>query len=375
MSLEGELNITHVLRGKITSLGAINAPDKSLTIDGASADAKATGDALAKKADKAANGTVLSENADYAEIGWWLDGNPDNEDRTGYFVCIADDVHGTGMRKAKSVDDVRGVVVTEPAFAGGATAEKFDENGQLLPKYDYIGIMGLVAVIDDGSCVVNERCMPNDEGIATASNNNLGYHVIERIDRRSILIAIEPNSDMVQRIKTEVEELQVKDEELQNKTEELQAKDEELESGKVDKEEGKALSTNDFTNEYKEKIDGIEAGANKYVLEEGSVTAEKIADEAVRIRKTNVSVPTSAFKANAGNEDYPYKAAITIDGADGNMKPDVTFGFAEVSSGIFAPIAESFNGGGGGDGAGGVYIYASEIPEADITIPVIDLWR
>lgn len=280
MSLEGELNITHVLRGKITSLGVINAPDKSLTVDGASADAKATGDALAKKADKATNGTVISENADYAEVGWWLDGNPDNEDRTGYFVCIADDVHGTGMRKAKSVDDVRGVVVTEPAFAGGATAEKFDENGQLLPKYDYVGIMGLVPVIDDGSCVVNERCMPNDEGIATASNNNLGYHVIERIDRRSILIAIEPNGDMVQRIKTEVEELQ--NGKADNATvEELCANVEGLQNGKVDKESGKALSTNDFTDAYKQKLDGIEAGANKFTIEDGAVTGSKIANGAV----------------------------------------------------------------------------------------------
>ena len=360
MSLAGELNITHVLRGKITSLGAINAPDKSLTIDGASADAKATGDALATKADKAKNGTVISENADYAEVGWWLDGNPNNEDRTGYFVCIADDVHGTGMRKAKPTDDVRGVVVTQPAFAGGATADKFDENGQLLPKYDYVGIMGLVAVIDDGSCVVNERCMPNDEGIATASNNNLGYHVIERLDRRSVLIAIEPNGDMVQRIKTEVEELQAK-------AEELQAKDEELESGKVDKEDGKALSTNDFTNEYKEKLDGIEAGANKYVLADNSVTANKIASDAVRIRSTDVAVATTAFVEDTTYEDFPYRAAITINGATAAMKPDVTFAYAEVASGIFCSVAESYD--------GGVYIYASEVPEADITIPVIDLWR
>lgn len=34
---------------------------------------------------------------------------------------------------------------------------------------------------------------------------------------------------------------------------------------KVDKIDGKQLSTNDFTNEYKSKLDGIEANANKYV--------------------------------------------------------------------------------------------------------------
>lgn len=36
-------------------------------------------------------------------------------------------------------------------------------------------------------------------------------------------------------------------------------------SGKVDKEIGKGLSTHDFTNAYKTKLDGIAEGANKYV--------------------------------------------------------------------------------------------------------------
>lgn len=39
-----------------------------------------------------------------------------------------------------------------------------------------------------------------------------------------------------------------------------------LELGKVDKVEGKELSSNDFTDAYKTKLDGIAAQANKYVL-------------------------------------------------------------------------------------------------------------
>lgn len=48
---------------------------------------------------------------------------------------------------------------------------------------------------------------------------------------------------------------------------------------KVEKAEGKGLSTNDFTNAYKEKLDGIEAGANKYVLLDGSVTKAKLGSD------------------------------------------------------------------------------------------------
>lgn len=40
-----------------------------------------------------------------------------------------------------------------------------------------------------------------------------------------------------------------------------------LESGKVDKVEDKGLSSNDFTNAYKTKLDGIAAQANKTIVD------------------------------------------------------------------------------------------------------------
>lgn len=40
-----------------------------------------------------------------------------------------------------------------------------------------------------------------------------------------------------------------------------------LESGKVDKVEGKGLSSNDFTDAYKTKLDGIAAQANKTIVD------------------------------------------------------------------------------------------------------------
>lgn len=45
------------------------------------------------------------------------------------------------------------------------------------------------------------------------------------------------------------------------------ARIEALESGKVDKVEGKELSSNDFTDAYKSKLDGIAAQANKTTVE------------------------------------------------------------------------------------------------------------
>ena len=154
------------------------------------------------------DGTVVSQNADFAEVAEWADGNPDNEDRTGYFVCANVPVDGIVMKKATSIDDVKGVSILAPAFAGNYSKDKLDSNGNLLPKYSYVAIIGFVPVIDNGTCEVGGRCMPDDNGCAVPSSNSMGYQVVNRIDENRVLIIIEPNGDMVQRIKTRVNELQ-----------------------------------------------------------------------------------------------------------------------------------------------------------------------
>lgn len=45
-----------------------------------------------------------------------------------------------------------------------------------------------------------------------------------------------------------------------------------LESGKVDKVEGKVLSSNDFTNAYKTKLDGITVQANKTIVDNSLIS-------------------------------------------------------------------------------------------------------
>jgi hypothetical protein len=156
-----------------------------------------------------ATNTVISPNADYAEIGEWADGNPDGENRLGYFIAIAEvGDNTTKIRKATSQDDVRGVTVYNPAFSGNAAASKYGKDGELLKQYNYVGIMGIIPVIDKGRCTVQGRCMPADDGTAIPSTNNMGYGVLERIDATHVLIAVEPGADMIQRVKTDVEALE-----------------------------------------------------------------------------------------------------------------------------------------------------------------------
>lgn len=89
-----------------------------------------------------------------------------------------------------------------------------------------------------------------------------------------------------------------------------------LESGKVDKVEGKELSSNDFTDAYKTKLDGIAAQANKYVLPTATASAlggVKIGSNitladggTISITKANVTSalgvdPTTTYVKKAGD--------------------------------------------------------------------------
>lgn len=150
------------------------------------------------------DGTVISGNANYAEVGEWVDGNPDAEDRIGYFVCVDNTTAKMTMRKATEIDDVRGVTITAPAFSGNCSNDKFDSDGNLIAKYSFVAVMGNASVIDNGTCTVNGRCMPTNDGTAIPSPNSMGYQVISRIDATHVLIMVEPQADMLVRIKNDV---------------------------------------------------------------------------------------------------------------------------------------------------------------------------
>lgn len=174
-----------------------------------------------------------SSGADYAEYFEWLDGNPDNEDRRGYFVTI----DGEKIKFATPGDYILGIISALPAVIGNGDEDwqgKFlhDEFGDFIPEeiayteektiqqlnaegvledrkvtvtkhtmgykvnpdynpdetyvsradrpeWDAVGMMGVLAVRDDGTCEVNGFCEVADGGIATASES--GYRVIKRV--------------------------------------------------------------------------------------------------------------------------------------------------------------------------------------------------
>lgn len=94
------------------------------------------------------------------------------------------------------------------------------------------------------------------------------------------------------------------------------------------------------------------------------------AGSGVELRKlqfTNTAVSASSFTGDTTYTDYPFRASVPLDGVIQSMIPEVVFSLADSTGGLFAPIAESYN--------GGVYLYAASAPESDITIPTIIAWR
>ena len=92
-----------------------------------------------------------------------------------------------------------------------------------------------------------------------------------------------------------------------------------------------------------------------------------VAVELKKLMFTNTSVAANAFVADATYTDYPYRAAVTLTGVISGMVPEVIFGLDDAVSGVFAPVAESYN--------GGIYLYANGVPTGATVIPTIICWR
>lgn len=184
---------------------------------------------------KAAKTITASTTADYAEFFEWLDGNPDSEDRVGYFVTM----DGDKIRIANPDDNyILGVVSGEPFVLGNGDCDTWngmflrdefrrtiyepapkierilDDEGnptgefeeiegafegirpKLNPNYDHtkpyisrfdrpewapIGMLGVLAVRHNGTAKVNGYVTVAEGGIATACDKNAenSYRVIK----------------------------------------------------------------------------------------------------------------------------------------------------------------------------------------------------
>nr|DAZ12934.1 MAG TPA: peptidase [Caudoviricetes sp.] len=180
--------------------------------------------------------TINATGADYAELWEWMDGNPEAQDRTGYFATM----DGDKIRLSQDGDDMArvGIISGNPAIIGDNYADEWcgkylrdiygrylrervsypeikDEDGNVIQQayeadelilnpdynpdeayipreqrkeYDFLGTHGKLVVHDDGTCEANGFCKPTNGGIATAAES--GYHVMERIDENHIRVYV-----------------------------------------------------------------------------------------------------------------------------------------------------------------------------------------
>lgn len=106
-----------------------------------------------------------------APLFTWLDGNLDYEDRYGRFVTL----DGDRIRLATADDDyILGVIssVEHPDYS------------------DYVGLIGRLVVIDDGTCEVNGYCKVGENGVATSSDEKSNYRVMARVDDTHIEVLV-----------------------------------------------------------------------------------------------------------------------------------------------------------------------------------------
>lgn len=86
-----------------------------------------------------------------------------------------------------------------------------------------------------------------------------------------------------------------------------------------------------------------------------------------KLQFNNTLVKANLFVNDTAYEEYPFRAAVPLEGVLESMIPEIVFGISDATSGTFAPASETYN--------GGVYLYASDVPETDVTIPVIICWK
>ena len=159
-----------------------------------------------------AQGAYSSSGADYAEYVYeWEDGNTENEDRRGYFVTV----RNKKLRKAEAGDYIVGITSGNPSVIGngdedwrgrwlrdefGSVVYKdvevndYAEDGETItgthiehvrqqskdydssleyierkdrPEWSCVGMIGILYVRDDGTCIPGDFCKCGNGGIAT----------------------------------------------------------------------------------------------------------------------------------------------------------------------------------------------------------------
>ena len=145
-------------------------------------------------------GLAISTGSDYGEVRTWADGNTSAEDRLYRFVTISGSARNIAI--ANSTDQIVGTSNKKEnvGFIGNYTAGAESDSSKVI-----VSILGVSYVkTNDNTIVANDRVMSDDSGYAIKSTNNLGYRVLSVPEEGLLEIVVSPNTDMIQRIKSDM---------------------------------------------------------------------------------------------------------------------------------------------------------------------------
>lgn len=151
------------------------------------------------------NGMIIADKQGFAEVANWEDGNSIREDRDNLFVNIRYDNNERIVTKATSLDNVDGVTVPAAGFAANCDSGKLFSSGNIDQKYALVCSFGCAVVKDDGTCVVGQMCVPTTGGVATKSNNSVGFKVLDRVDSSHVYILVEVSMKTVNNLQTKID--------------------------------------------------------------------------------------------------------------------------------------------------------------------------
>lgn len=98
-----------------------------------------------------------------------------------------------------------------------------------------------------------------------------------------------------------------------------------------------------------------------------AISTELNTKENSKLQFNDVVVQASYFTSDSTYSTYSYRAPIALTNVEVSMIPEVILGCDDAVSGIFAPVSECY--------AGGVYIYSTQVPNNDMTVPTINCWE
>lgn len=180
--------------------------------------------------------SFLASGADYAEMWEYADGNPENEDRRGYFVTVDEnnkihianaeddyilgvisacpvvvgdiqsemwkdmyltDIYGNKLTETvdvpETIDEKTGTIIPAHTETRWILNPDYDPEQEYIcredrPEWDAVGLLGKLIVNDDGTAKVGGFCKVANGGIATNSEDKSGWRVLERLDDKHIKI-------------------------------------------------------------------------------------------------------------------------------------------------------------------------------------------